>query len=87
MPIKSLQVSGQAERLKTCARSVATMSMKATQTETDLSVAEADGSGNPPQTDERLEAIRSEMAKENVQAYIIPTEDPHMVCSMPGLVT
>jgi hypothetical protein len=31
--------------------------------------------------DERVEALRAEMSKHNVQAYIIPTEDPHMVCS------
>ena len=42
--------------------------------------AEAVATNAPPAPkDERLEALRSEMAKENVQAYIIPTEDPHMV--------
>lgn len=83
----SLQGFGQAETLKSCVRSVARMSLESTQTRNELSVAEADGSGNPPHTDERLEALRCEMAKENVQAYIIPTEDPHMVPFMPGLVT
>jgi hypothetical protein len=31
----------------------------------------------PP--DERVEALRAMMAKAKVDAYIIPTEDPHMV--------
>ena len=30
-------------------------------------------------TDERVEALRAMMAKAKVDAYIIPTEDPHMV--------
>lgn len=28
---------------------------------------------------DRVEALREEMSKHNVQAYIVPTEDPHMV--------
>ena len=29
--------------------------------------------------DDRVEALRAEMAKANIDAYIIPTEEPHMV--------
>ena len=29
--------------------------------------------------DERVASLRREMAKHNVQAYIVPSEDPHMV--------
>lgn len=29
--------------------------------------------------DPRVEALREEMSKHRVEAYIIPTEDPHMV--------
>ena len=29
--------------------------------------------------DERVAALREEMVKHNVQAYIVPSEDPHMV--------
>ncbi|CAL8465329.1 g4864 [Coccomyxa elongata] len=68
------KVFGHAQTLKNCVRSVARMSLETTQTSNDA----AANNGNPPHTDERLEALRSEMAKSNVQAYIIPTEDPHM---------
>ena len=29
--------------------------------------------------DKRVAGLRMEMAKHNVQAYIVPSEDPHMV--------
>ena len=29
--------------------------------------------------DERVDALRAEMAKANIDAYIIPSEEPHMV--------
>ncbi len=29
--------------------------------------------------DDRVASLRKEMAKHNVQAYIVPSEDPHMV--------
>ena len=29
--------------------------------------------------DDRVDALRAEMAKANVDAYIVPSEDPHMV--------
>ena len=29
--------------------------------------------------DDRVASLRREMAKHNVQAYIVPSEDPHMV--------
>ena len=38
-------------------------------------------------TDERVEALRAQMAKANVDAYIIPTEDPHMVHMPPLLIS
>ena len=31
--------------------------------------------------DKRVAGLRTEMAKHNVQAYIVPSEDPHMVTS------
>ena len=39
--------------------------------------------------DERVAGLRKEMAKHNVQAYIVPSEDPHMVGQLlvpPGVV-
>ncbi len=34
--------------------------------------------------DELVAGLRMEMAKHNVQAYIVPSEDPHMVTSSHG---
>ncbi len=44
--------------------------------------ADGDGGANngAPAVDDRVETLREEMSKYKVQAYIIPTEDPHMVC-------
>ena len=41
--------------------------------------------GTPAPTDahdNRVASLRREMAKHNVQAYIVPSEDPHMVRSL-----
>lgn len=63
--------------------SIATrMSRGSSQTQNGMAATEAEAvttSAPPAPKDELLEALRTEMAKENVQAYIIPTEDPHMV--------
>lgn len=57
------------------------MSAGSSQTQKGIATAEAEATATsaPVPTDERVEALRAEMAKENVEAYIIPTEDPHMV--------
>jgi len=57
------------------------MSAGSSQTQKGIAMAEAEATATstPAPIDERVEALRAEMAKENVQAYIIPTEDPHMV--------
>ena len=34
--------------------------------------------------DDRVDALRAEMAKANVDAYIVPSEDPHMVQNLPA---
>jgi hypothetical protein len=39
-----------------------------------------DTNNGPPVIDDRVEALRKQMSNYKVQAYIIPTEDPHMVC-------
>ena len=41
-----------------------------------------DSNGTPAAADahdERVAGLRMQMAKYNVQAYIVPSEDPHMV--------
>ena len=43
-----------------------------------------DSNGTPAAADahdERVAGLRMQMAKHNVQAYIVPSEDPHMVTS------
>ena len=78
----SLQVFGQVTSLQVRFSSATRMSMGSSQTQNGTAAIEADAaatSAPPAPKDERLEALRAEMAKENVQAYIIPTEDPHMV--------
>jgi hypothetical protein len=39
----------------------------------------ANGAMPEAKHDDQVDALRAEMAKANVDAYIVPTEDPHMV--------
>ncbi len=41
---------------------------------------ESNGASAPVEAqDDRVASLRKEMAKHDVQAYIVPSEDPHMV--------